>query len=102
MDRSRLKNIMILILLLVNIFLLASLAIRATASRSARERANQQLTALFAQDNMTLHPEAISRETPPASLALTRSSARERQAAAFFLGKNLALEHISLSFSDSI
>lgn len=95
MDRYRLKNVIIIILLLVNGFLLASLALRSSASRSARERADSQLIALFAEDNMTLYPEAISRKTPPSALTLTRNTAREREAAAFLLGNTLSLDGAS-------
>ena len=38
MDRYRLKNVIILILLLVNGFLLGSMAYRGTAARTARSR----------------------------------------------------------------
>lgn len=86
MDRYLLKNIIIIILVLVNAFLLGSLAIRETASLKARERTEEQLVSLFAADGMELEEHVISRETPPVSLSLTRDLDREREAAAFFLG----------------
>ena len=46
MDRYRLKNIIILILSLMNVFLLASLAIREGARQSAKETAVDQLVSL--------------------------------------------------------
>lgn len=77
---------MILILVLVNVFLLASLASRQQAQRASRRQTEEQLVALFAADGMTLEPDAISGETPPASRTLERDTALEQQAAAFFLG----------------
>lgn len=90
MERFRLKNIIILILVLLNAFLLFSLAQRRTAERDAFHRTAEQLTALFAQDGMTLDPGAVSREAPPSGVALTRDTALEEQAAAFLLGDALS------------
>lgn len=86
MNRSRLKNIIIIILLLLNGFLLGSLAFREAAVRAARSRTAEQLTALFAKDDMILYADAISSDTPPAALSFSRDSAREAAVAAFFLG----------------
>ena len=90
MDRYRLKNIIILILSLMNVFLLASLAIREGARQSAKETAVEQLVSLFAADGITLDPDVISDETPPASRSLTRSTDLERRAAAMLLGAALS------------
>lgn len=89
MDRCLLKNIIILILVLVNGFLLGSLIVRHTATAQARRQAEEQLVALFAADGMELSPDVISRETPPSPLSLSRDLQREQAAAAFFLGKDL-------------
>lgn len=80
------KNIIIMILVLLNAFLLGSLAMRQTAAVRSRHRSEAQLVALFAADGMTLEPDVISRETPPPSLSLSRNLEREQEAAAFFLG----------------
>lgn len=88
MDRCLLKNIIIIILLLLNGFLLGSLAIRQTAALESRYRTEEQLTALFAADGITLEEDVISRETPPSSLSLSRDLEREREAAVFFLGSS--------------
>lgn len=90
MDRCRLKNIIILILVLVNGFLLASLAQRRSAEQDSFRRTAEQLVALFQADGMTLDPYAISRDAPPEGVALTRDTALEEQAAAFLLGKSLS------------
>ena len=52
MDRFRLKNIIILILLLLNGFLLFSLAQRRTMQRDAFRRTAEELVALFEGDGM--------------------------------------------------
>lgn len=90
MDRCRLKNIIILILLLLNGFLLFSLAQRRAAQRDAYHRTAEQLAALFQEDGMVLDAKAISRDTPPDAVALTRDTALEEQAAAFLLGDTLS------------
>lgn len=87
MDRYLLKNIIILILVLVNGFLLGALVLRHSASSQAQHQAEDQLVALFAADGMELSPDVISKEPPPATLSLARDAERERTAAAFFLGK---------------
>lgn len=88
MDRYLLKNIMIIILALVNVFLLGALAIRQSASYSARERTEEQLVALFAADGMTLDRDLISHKTPPQEMTLTRNAEQERSVAAFLLGES--------------
>ena len=82
MDRYQLKNVIILILLLVNGFLLGSMAYRGTAARAARDRSVEQLVELFAADGMELFPGAIPDEEPPSGRVLTRDSALESSAAA--------------------
>lgn len=89
MDRCRLKNIIILILLLVNVFLLVCLAQRRSAEQESFRRTAEQLVALFHEDGMALDSRAISRDTPPDGVTLPRDAALERQAAAFLLGKSL-------------
>ena len=54
MERYRLKNIIILILALLNAFLLAALSIRGSGARTARRTQQQELVALFAADGMEL------------------------------------------------
>lgn len=90
MERFRLKNIIILILVLLNGFLLFSLAQRRTSERDAFHRTSEQLAALFEEDGMTLEPGAISRDLPPDGVTLTRDTALEEQAAAFLLGEALS------------
>ena len=85
MERYRLKNIIILILVLVNAFLLASLSIRKSAEQDAFRRTAEQLVALFEADGMTLDIYAISRDTPPDALTLARDTTLEQKAAGYLL-----------------
>ena len=92
MDRYLLKNIIIIILVLVNGFLLGAITLRQPAEDRSRRQAEEQLVELFAADGITLDPDAISDQVPPAALAFLRSTEREREAAAFFLGETLTQE----------
>lgn len=89
MERSRLKNVIILILVLANLFLLSSLFARKSAETASRQRATEQLVALFETDNIHLDPGLVSYQAPPAGQHLPRDTAREQTAAAFFLGTPL-------------
>lgn len=88
MDRFRLKNIIIFILVLVNGFLLASLAQRQNAEREAFRRTTEQLVGIFEGDGMALDARAISQDRPPDGVAFSRDMEREADAAAFLLGKS--------------
>lgn len=89
MDRRQLKNVIILILLLVNGFLAGSLVHRSTAARAARDRSAQQLAELFDADGIQLDPDSIPGEEPPAVCVLTRDPNLERSAADHLLGGGL-------------
>jgi len=89
LDRYLLKNIIIIILVLVNGFLLGSLAMRQTSALATRRNAEAHITALFEADGITLEDGAISRKTPLSSRALTTDSQQQKKAAVFFLGENL-------------
>lgn len=90
MDRYLLKNIIIIILLLVNGFLLISLASRYTESARIQRETEEQLVELFAADGMTLDADIISQDPPPTPLSLSRDLEREQAVAEFFLGPNLS------------
>ena len=86
MERYRLKNIIILILALLNLCLLGILSMRISAELSSRRQAREQLVSLFAAAEISLDADLISDETPPASLTLTRDEAEEQSMAAYLLG----------------
>lgn len=90
MDRRRLKNCIILILVLMNLFLVASLLSRAGNLHTVQRTTTEQQVALFAADGITLDPELISDQTPPAPRTLARDSEQEYQAAAALLGSQLS------------
>lgn len=86
MERYRLKNIIILILALLNACLLGILALRANEEHASLRQAREQLVSLFASAGVTLDAGLISDETPPASLTLNRDEAEEQSLAAYLLG----------------
>ena len=86
MESRRLKNIIILILALLNVCLLASLAIRVSAEHASRRQAREQLVSLFAAAGVSLDADLISNETPPSSLTLIRDETEEQSLAAYLLG----------------
>lgn len=90
MDRYRLKNIIILILALVNLFLLGSLAQRRSAENAAHQNTVEQISSLFAAEGITLNVESIPTKLPPPSQTLNRSVELDRKAAAFLLGDSLS------------
>ena len=87
MDRCLLKNIIIIILVLVNGFLLASLVMRYTASAQIQRQTEEQLVALFAADGMELNADILSQDSPPPVLSLSRDREREQAAAAWMRRK---------------
>ena len=87
MERYRLKNIIILILALLNAFLLAALSIRGSGARTARRTQQQELVALFAADGMELDPARIPEDTAVSVYTLTRDEALEKKVAAYLLGE---------------
>ena len=91
MDRYRLKNIIILILALVNLFLLGSLAKLHTAERMRHRSAVEQMSALFASDGILLEADIIPQDPPPGGKILSRSMELERESASLLLGGELQL-----------
>ena len=90
MDRRRLKNCIILILVLMNLFLAVSLLSRAGTLHTVQRTAAEQQASLFAADGITLDPELISDQTPPFAQALSRDSEQESRAAASLLGSQFS------------
>ena len=63
MDRYQLKNVIIMILLLVNVFLMGMVGIRVRSEREACRRTSEELGALFSADGMTLEDFSTTDET---------------------------------------
>ena len=89
MDRSKLKNIIILILAIANLCLLGAIGWRVTEERAARERTAQELTERFARQNVTLAAQ-LPDKTPPAGVTLTRSTDHDAALARALLGEQAA------------
>ena len=90
MESFRLKNIVILILALVNLCLLGLLGLRATSGLAARAEAREQMVRLYAAEGVSLDGDLISGTTPPSGLTLTRDTAEEERLAEFLLGDPLS------------
>lgn len=89
MERYRLKNIIILILVLLNISLLSSLLYRKSEESGMLRRTEEELVALFAASDITLERSAISWDKPLSEVSMTRSIDREREFARALLGDEL-------------
>jgi regulatory protein YycI of two-component signal transduction system YycFG len=92
METYRLKNIMILTLVLVNIFLLGTLGMRQAQHVTSQHQATDELVALFAAEGVTLSESAVSFDPPPPVLTLERDTAAEKAMAASFLGNELTAD----------
>lgn len=90
MESYRLKNIIIMILVILNGFLLVLLSMRQDAEQRSRLRAQEQLIELFAQENIALDPDIILDTQPPSGYTLTQEPKKNQEVAAFFLGKDLS------------
>ena len=90
MESFRLKNIIILILALMNLCLLGLLAVRATTALSAPAEARDQMVQLYAAEGVSLDGSLISGTTPPSGLTLERDTAEEARMAEFLLGDPLS------------
>lgn len=91
MKTSRLKNIVIVLLLLVNVFLLFLLLNRRAEERAAYERSVDQLVTLYASGGITLDPSLLAQEDSALSAALERDSAQETAFAAALLGGEVSV-----------
>ncbi|MEG2038079.1 MAG: hypothetical protein RRZ93_08815, partial [Ruthenibacterium sp.] len=70
----------------LNIFLFASLASRNADARNAQQQARTELSALFAQEGITLSPALKLPESPSALLTLSRDTAEDAKLASALLG----------------
>lgn len=92
MESYRLKNIILLLLVVTNLFLLATLLSRRTDEARLQESAAAQLVQLFSSRGVELDAKTIPQETPSTLLTLTRSSQEEEKLAAFFLGDDASFQ----------
>ena len=85
MEAYRLKKIIILILLFLNLFLLGMLGRQLWQERSAQRRLEQELRRLYESSEMVLAEDVDLVPPPPDSLTLSRDLAAEASLAAFLL-----------------
>lgn len=88
METSRLKSIIIFILVLVNAFLLISLAGRSTSEYAADAQIQEELQKLFSEGGIDL-TASIPSTNPPAALSFSRSSSAEQVMVADLLGSQI-------------
>ena len=89
METYRLKNIIILTLALVNVFLLGTLGMRQAQKITSQHQATEELVSLVAAEGVTLSEKAVSFSPPPSALIMERDTAAEKSMAATFLGEDL-------------
>ena len=91
METRRLKNIAILILLLLNVFLLLLLGYQNMMGRRVERDALNELKVLFASENLMLRLENASPGDSLSALTLERKTESEASIAAFLLGESVEM-----------
>lgn len=89
LERTRLKNIIILILLLMNAFLLGTLFYHRHSEASARSRMAQELSSLFAAEGIALSADTVPADSAPAGRTPIRSTEEDLRLAVWLLGDGL-------------
>ena len=93
MESYRLKNIVILILLILNIFLAALLVHYRLQGTRARLAMLEELHSLFDASAISLSEDLELDAAPLASLSVQRDLDAEAEIAAMLLGESAAAEH---------
>lgn len=91
METKRLKNIAILILLLLNVFLLLLLGYQELLGRRVEREAFEELRTLFASENLTLELKENSGGDSLTALTLLRKTGSETAVATFLLGESVSM-----------
>lgn len=87
MDTGKIKNFIIIVLIITNVFLLASFGVRYSRASEFRRTANEELAKLYDSHNISL-PEGLDAfDIAPSGLGLTRDLESERKMAESILGK---------------
>lgn len=89
LERVRLKNIIILILAMLNCYLLGSLAVQRLQAENAQARIAQELSRLFSADGIQLEAASVPFVASPSTRTPVRSTEEDRLLAVFFLGESL-------------
>jgi len=93
LEAYRLKNIVILILVFLNLFLLGMLGRHLWQERSTQLQLEEELRRLYAANDLRLAEEIDLTSPPPDSLTLSRDLTAEAAVAAFILGETAAAEN---------
>ena len=92
LERVRLKNIIILILALLNCFLIGTMALQRLQADNAQARMALELSRLFASDGILLEATAVPSVSSPTTRTPVRNTEEDKLLAAFFLGENLTVQ----------
>lgn len=92
METKKLKNIAILILLMLNVFLLALLGYQELQAMQASRTAKEELEKLFATEELALSMETGVMERSLSLLTIARQTETESRIAAFLLGEAVPSE----------
>ena len=95
MKTSRIKNIIIVILALVNAFLLVLLLSRQNQQRSSYERSVEQLSLLLAKNGIAFDPSLLPGKASLPAAELTHDGAAEAAFARALLGGDAAVRSVS-------
>ncbi len=89
MSSYRLKNVIILILLFLNLSLVVLLSSRLYYQHTQSRSLEQQVLSLYAKSGLSLSVSNVSRRTTLSNLSMNRDTEKEASFASFFLGKEL-------------
>lgn len=98
MPVSKLKNLAILILLMANVLLILVVVPTSAAARREQTALRDSLQALYAQQSITLEPDAVPDTVTLYMLELKEDSQANRQAASVLLGSQLLVQDDSTRY----
>jgi hypothetical protein len=91
MDKSQVRNFILLVLLLVNLFLLALVLADKWRASAEQQDAWEEMSGIFLQNGITLEP-GVRAESVPESYSLRRDTERELELAQRLLGGSVSGE----------
>ncbi len=93
MDKSKIKNFIILLLAFVNLFLLLIVVSGTIEQRKAEKLRMQALTAVLSEKGITMSPDIELPENIPSVLSLTRDTNAEKKSLSALIG-NCSVENL--------
>lgn len=91
MESAKLKNIILIILIVTNVFLLSLMVFQRLESRQYQQKALADAVELLEQRGISIRAEALPTRDFPSSLALERDQAGERETFVALLGEDTVL-----------